>query len=85
MCAPRRHTTPPNWSERGLPGQLIGECDMPACPKCNNNAADNRQLNFCTVCDAPHADIVCGKCGNRWNYPINLKEKSDDEKTESDV
>jgi hypothetical protein len=54
------------------------------CPKCDN-AADNRQLNFCTVCHEPHADFVCGKCGNRWHHPLNLKEKSDDEKTKSDV
>jgi len=46
---------------------------MIACPKCGNDR-ENKTLNFCTICDKPHVDMVCSKCNNRFSHEIAFKE-----------
>jgi hypothetical protein len=39
------------------------------CPKCENTR-DNVTVNYCTICDKQHIDVLCAKCGNRYHHEL---------------
>jgi transcription elongation factor Elf1 len=45
------------------------------CPHCNNEK-NNHVLNYCTICETPHQDVLCGECGKRFSHEIKITKES---------